>query len=975
MHNPKGAGPFELRLLGTVELRRAGSPADGDSVGDAAGVEARPKRLALLAYLALQRPGAFLARERILAMLWPDLAPERARAALNQSLYTLRRTLGADVLVSRGDSDIGIDATLLHTDVEAFETELASGRLVKALERYRGDLLAGFFVAGATAFDEWLDRERTRLRARAREAAWTLAKEALAASDRVEAARWARQAHAYAEHDEISLAQLLDILRDAQDVGGAIAAYETYARWLEREYEDVPGPALQKRFAALLVQRTATAPETPFVGPSKPPPSALPQGPPRARRRAWARPLTLGAVGALVVATLVWGNTRPRPNADRIAVLPFDVQGDTRSAYLAEGMVNLLAASLDGAGAMRAVDSRALLGYLRGQAQEISPDVARGIEIARHFSAERFVLGVVLDIGGSLRATASLYDTDGVRLAQVEAYAATESDVFAMVDDLARGVLRATARTPAARYERLGADATRSLPALKEYLAGESHFRAARYPEAFDAYSRAVTLDTTFAIAHFRRAIAADWVDSRMDVLPSLAAAQRHAAQLDDHERRMMHGMYHYWTGSAVEADTTFVGLLRIWPDDVDAWFQYGELLFHQGPILGRPSVTAGTAFRRVLELHPTHEGARGHLARVAAMEGNAALADSLARLVGAADPAAHVPPDVALLHSLTIGDHARFSALVSALDREADYAIWVAGWRVATYTRDLEAAIRIFQAATTSRRASNSRGVAYLSIAHLEAGRGRWEAARAAIARAAPMDPVGAAYTEAFLIGLPFAPPVDSAAARRLLDGLPAPLVAARGDPALAMPPSGVPGDLAAPLALRGALALKLGDSAAARGQLRALERITDSTLRFSPVGPRTALRVLLALGATTRVEGAQLMPLGDSLGSATRGLAQMRRVPAYTYALENFVLGELLYSLGRDEEALDRYAAFGDEFGYEAVFYAPAHLRRSELLKRLGRDEESKAERARFESLWKEADAQARAHLARAIAAELRD
>ena len=57
---------IKLVTFGSVELR-------GSGVGDAGRLEVQPKRLALLAYLAIQAPGSFCRRDTLLALLWPEL--------------------------------------------------------------------------------------------------------------------------------------------------------------------------------------------------------------------------------------------------------------------------------------------------------------------------------------------------------------------------------------------------------------------------------------------------------------------------------------------------------------------------------------------------------------------------------------------------------------------------------------------------------------------------------------------------------------------------------------------------------------------------------------------------------------------------------------------------------------------------------------------------------------------------------------
>src|SRR2546430_7740060 len=66
---------IELRTLGALDLKAA----DGRAVHS---ILAQPKRLALLAYLAVHAAGA--RRDSVVALFWPELDTAHARGALRQ---------------------------------------------------------------------------------------------------------------------------------------------------------------------------------------------------------------------------------------------------------------------------------------------------------------------------------------------------------------------------------------------------------------------------------------------------------------------------------------------------------------------------------------------------------------------------------------------------------------------------------------------------------------------------------------------------------------------------------------------------------------------------------------------------------------------------------------------------------------------------------------------------------------------------
>src|SRR2546428_8401122 len=213
---------IELRLLGRLSLTSAAGR-------DVRALLGQPRRLALLASLAAATPPGFHRRDSLLALFWPELDQEHARAALRQALHGLRHALGDGVLVTRADEDIGIDAEQIRCDVLEFERAAESGHLADALDLYRGDLLEGFFIRGAPQFEQWLEDERARLKAVALRSATQLADRSEAQGGLTEAAQGSRRALRIAPLDEPALGNLRKTPHPLGDRAGGREADETLA--------------------------------------------------------------------------------------------------------------------------------------------------------------------------------------------------------------------------------------------------------------------------------------------------------------------------------------------------------------------------------------------------------------------------------------------------------------------------------------------------------------------------------------------------------------------------------------------------------------------------------------------------------------------------------------------------------------------------------------------------------------------------
>ncbi len=303
----------EFRILGAVNLL-------GAAGHELKSVLAQPKRVALLAYLAAAAPRRLHRRDSLVALFWPELDQEHARAALRQALHGLRHTLGDGVLVSRGDEDIGLDAEQVRCDVVDFERAAQAGRLADALDLYRGDLLEGFFIRGAPEFEQWLEDERARLKAVALRSATLLAERDEARGSLAESAQWTRRALRIAPLDEPALRRLVQTLDRLGDRAGALDAYEGFAKRLAAELEAEPAPETRALADAVRARAATLSSAVSELPPLETGASA----PGRPARRRWVG----AALAALGLAALgVVASRPPRTpiplNAKRVLVVPF----------------------------------------------------------------------------------------------------------------------------------------------------------------------------------------------------------------------------------------------------------------------------------------------------------------------------------------------------------------------------------------------------------------------------------------------------------------------------------------------------------------------------------------------------------------------------------------------------------------------------------------------------------------------------
>lgn len=324
-----GAGPtpveeripiIEFRTLGAVDL----TAADG---GDLTPLIRQPKRVALLAYLMIAGRGAFVRRDKLLALFWPEVEVERARSSLRTNLHRLRVMLGADAIVTRGQDDVRASDALIRCDANVLRDAGDAGDHEAVLARYRGELLDGLFVPGAAEFEQWLDRERAELRQLAIRSGWEIVLRHEQRGDHAGAADVARRVMALDRTDEVGMRRLLGLLIAAGDRSGAATAYEEFRRGVAAELDIEPAPETRAIADALRVKSNGTPEGTQRVAESRARAPQIPTTPTAERtpvtsgnartRQRIRRPWLAAATIIIALATLApLGSKRRAPAAE-----------------------------------------------------------------------------------------------------------------------------------------------------------------------------------------------------------------------------------------------------------------------------------------------------------------------------------------------------------------------------------------------------------------------------------------------------------------------------------------------------------------------------------------------------------------------------------------------------------------------------------------------------------------------------------
>jgi tetratricopeptide (TPR) repeat protein len=630
-----------------------------------------------------------------------------------------------------------------------------------------------------------------------------------------------------------------------------------------------------------------------------------------------------------------------------IAICPFTVRGGPGLGFLSEGIVDLLATKLDGAGDLRVVEPRLVLS---GTSEAGATwDVARGRWLAERTGAGVFVLGSVIEAAGRLEATASLYDSRGGVLARVEGRAAGETELFELVDELARHLLAAL-QAESGGLTRLVALTTDSLPALKAWLEGEHVFRQARYLEAADAFRRATDADPSFALAWYRQAGA---LAASALIAPARDASLRafdHRARLGEHDRQLLEAQHAWIKGQSGEAERRYASLVTAWPESLEGWFLLGDVQFHSNPYRGKRITQARQPLERALALDPAHLGAITHLARIAALEGRLPDLTALAERAVALSPAGDQALGLRALVAFTLSGEPERGDITRELAAARGLTIARTFSDVALYAGNLDRAERLGRDLFAAARSEEFRAFGHLTLAHLDLARGRVVEAFDRVREAELLEPAWAIEVRALFASLPFVPLSDTERARIRTE-----LEAWNPDtvrPAVAIPLA-FHNELHAHFRwfLLGLLAVRQGDLAAAA--------IAAEDLAELPV-PAGAGALLEHLGRTLHAE---LFLARGLPGEAIAVLEQGRLDVWFQYAVsspffagtfERFLRADLLARAGRVPEAIRWWESIAERTPFELPFQAPALERIGAAWHSLGDAGRGAAAEQRAALLW---------------------
>lgn len=356
----------------------------------------------------------------------------------------------------------------------------------------------------------------------------------------------------------------------------------------------------------------------------------------------------------LLIAAMVNARRNGAPNTDsnRIVVVPFRIStADSSVKYLGEGVADLIAPMLTGEGGPLAVDSRTTISAWNRITRGRDGTAEDARRVARELGAGLALSGAVVDANGRLTITGNIISRDAGDARALTSVAGPVDSVDKLLD---RFVSQLLVRESGVAETSIAGIVSQSLPAIRAYLDGRVAYRHGDQNKAIVSFTRAIDIDSTFALAALDLAVATGKL-LRMEIcrnnrcryysiVPGFASSDaednmfRRAIGIAwDNRTRLarrdrplldaLRGEKYPLPNSARQTMDNLVHAVGAAPDRPETQYLLGTLMLYQGGALGISDWLrqAESAFRAASRLDSSYSAPLARLVDVAVLTGDTA--------------------------------------------------------------------------------------------------------------------------------------------------------------------------------------------------------------------------------------------------------------------------------------------------------------------------------------------------------------
>ena len=386
---------LKLKLLGQMECNLpSGTPLSLST----------RKSEVLLAYLALA-PGIRHPRDRLVNLLWSDRGEDQARNSLRQSLSSIKKAFESEIpgLLQIERTTVKLIAGQLQVDTHEFEQlvdDPTLENLSKATELYQGEFLEGIAIRDS-ACQEWLAKERDRLRRLIVEALSSLSQLQITESDFKTAIESAERLVDYDPLQESGWRLLMTAYHERGDRNHALMAYKRCLDILDKELGVEPEAETNKLHEQI-------------------------------KQGNFNKPTSLD-VPAKQQSEPTNKASDPDSNVHSIAILPFDnLSGDPEQEYFSDGITESIILNLSIFPGLQ-VKSRNSSFAFKQQIKSLG-------EISKELNVDYIVEGSIRKSSKQIRITVQLIEAASGNQIWGKRYDSKLDNLFELEEELSRSI-------------------------------------------------------------------------------------------------------------------------------------------------------------------------------------------------------------------------------------------------------------------------------------------------------------------------------------------------------------------------------------------------------------------------------------------------------------------------------------------------------------------------------------------------------
>jgi len=323
--------------------------------------------------------------------------------------------------------------------------------------------------------------------------------------------------------------------------------------------------------------------------------------------------LVFGVAGGFMIGQInLFGSSEKLVNftGDRIPIAVADFENNTDDATL-DGLSGLLITSLEQSSYLSVVTRSRMFDLLKqiGKSNVSTVDEKLGREICQRADINALVLASIRQFGDLYSVDLKILDIDKDEyLYTTNVQSKGKMNIPGLIDKISKQT-RISLAEKAEEIEKTQRDiaslTTKNLEAYKYYDLGEKAMYSFNFDMAEENYLKAIEIDSTFALAHFKLGYAYQWnFNSTKDEY--IANAIKYIESVPEKERLYVRA---HSINSFLSRIPIFEEILSKYPNEKLAYFEIGDAYIHNGH-----SDQSIPFFEKSHELDPSFEFAIDHL-------------------------------------------------------------------------------------------------------------------------------------------------------------------------------------------------------------------------------------------------------------------------------------------------------------------------------------------------------------------------